>query len=257
MSTSEGFERGVGRPLWEGHRDRLRRRMEREGWEALKPHEMVELVLYHAVPRQDLSDISRLLVGRFGSVGGVFSASRERLMAVEGMTPVMTEWILATGELMRAYYDAHARKGIRLSCRQEVVDYIRARADEMKGAGFWALYADFDFNLITFSADWPAEPWSDAENARKMVVEAVDSGARYAFLVRFDGQRRIDMGEGDDASLESLAVALRAVDVDLLDFLLVNGAEIRSMNAEGSMKNLRENPGVLALHERYLLPISD
>ena len=41
--------------------------MEREGWDALKPHEMVELALYPAVPRQDLTDIARLLVDRFGS----------------------------------------------------------------------------------------------------------------------------------------------------------------------------------------------
>ena len=79
-----------GRPLWEGHRERLRRRMEREGWDALRPHEMVELVLYHAVPRQDLSDISRVLVDRFGSVGGVFRASREELLAVDGVTPTVS-----------------------------------------------------------------------------------------------------------------------------------------------------------------------
>ena len=47
------------RPLWEGHRQRLRQRVEREGWDALRPHEMVELVLNRAVPRQNLSDVAR------------------------------------------------------------------------------------------------------------------------------------------------------------------------------------------------------
>ena len=103
-----------GRPLWEGHRERLRRRMEREGWDALRPHEMVELVLYHAVPRQDLSDISRVLVDRFGSVGGVFRASREELLAVDGVTPTLADCLLTTGRLMRAYYDMHAQRGIQL-----------------------------------------------------------------------------------------------------------------------------------------------
>ena len=55
------------RLVWEGHRQRLRQRMEREGWDALRPHEMVELVLNHAVPRQNLSDLARALVERFGS----------------------------------------------------------------------------------------------------------------------------------------------------------------------------------------------
>ena len=126
MSGSDGKP---GRPVWEGHRRRLRQRAAREGWEALRPHEMVELVLNHAVPRQNLSDIARALVARFGTVGGVFAADREALLSVEGMTPRLAEWVGLTGDLMRAYYNLHAESDIRLSCYQEVQAFLKSRPD--------------------------------------------------------------------------------------------------------------------------------
>ena len=101
--------------------------MEREGWDALRPHEKVELVLNYAVPRQNLSDVARALVARFGSVGGVFSADREQLLAVEGMTDTLAEWVEITGGLMRAYYDIHAESDQGLSCFQEVLAFLKPR----------------------------------------------------------------------------------------------------------------------------------
>ena len=240
-----------GRPLWEGHRERLRRRMEREGWDALRPHEMVELVLYHAVPRQDLSDISRVLVDRFGSVGGVFRASREELLAVDGVTPTLADCLLTTGRLMRAYYDMHAQRGIQLRHWQDFLAFLKPRVAAAKGASLWAAYADFDFNLITYTDLSGAEHWWDAENARKLVAEAVDTGARFVYLVRFLPCAADDLDNGEKAWLASIAVALRAVDAELVDCALAGGGELHSMNAEGRLQRVRAESGILALHEEY------
>ncbi len=241
----------AGRPLLEGHRERLRRRMEREGWDALRPHEMVELVLYHAVPRQDLSMVSRVLVDRFGSVGGVFRASREALLAVEGVTPTLADCLLTTGRLMSAYYDLHAERGIHLRHWQDFLAFLRPRVAAAEGAVLWAVYADFDFNLITYTDLSDAESWWDAENARRMVAEAVDTGARFVYLVRFLPAAADDLDAEEKARLTSLAVALRAVDAELVDCALSGGGELHSMNAENRLERLRAESQIMALHEAY------
>lgn len=241
----------AGRPFWEGHRERLRRRMEREGWDALRPHEMVELVLNYAMPRQDLSNISRVLVDHFGSVGGVFRASREELLAVEGVTPALADCLLTTGRLMRAYYDLHAQRGIQLRRWRDFLAFLRPRIDEAEGAQLWAVYADFDFNLITYTDLSGAECWWNAENARKMVAEAVDTGARFVYLVRFLPAAADDLDEEEKARLASIAVALRAVDAELVDCALAGGGELHSMNAEKRLERVRTESTILALHEAY------
>lgn len=249
--TRSASRNEAGRPLWEGHRERLRRRLEREGWEALKPHEMVELVLNYAVPRQDLSDVARLLVDRFGSVGGVFGASREQLLAVGGVTNTLAEWIGLTGELMRAYFDLHNHSDIRLSCCQEVRAFLLSRSGPAAGEGPMMLCADFNFNLIAcIELEHPGE-WSGAANVRRMLTDAIDNGARYVFLV-LPGDGAPPELDGDRSeALDAFAVTLRGAGIDLLDCLLTGGGEVISLNAQGRLQGVRAESGHAALHEYY------
>ena len=241
------------RLVWEGHRQRLRQRMEREGWDALRPHEMVELVLNHAVPRQNLSDVARALVARFGSVGGVFSASREKLMSVEGMTKTLAEWVGLTGELMRAYYDLQAEGDLRLSCYQEVLAFLKPRIPEAVGEPtLWAIYADFDFNLITYTDFGPVSDCFEAPVARRLLSEAISTGARYAYLVRLaDGHPTVP-DEAALSRLEALAATLRAADIELVDFVLAGQGDFLSLRAEGRLRDEGASVGLLALREDYL-----
>lgn len=237
-------------PYWEGHRERLRMRMEREGWDALKPHEMVELVLYHAVPRQDFSDAARALIDRFGTVGGVFAAPEDALVSVPGMSPATARWVTLTGDMMRAYYAQLSEDAVRLSHWAEVREYLRPLGPAV-GNAMWMLYLDFEFNLITY-APLEARPWWAAENARQMVRHAASAGARYAILARFDDIRMPHADDGELARLRAIAVTMRAIDVEILDFVLVGRGDPVSLNRSGRMDVIRCESQNLALHEDYV-----
>lgn len=53
--------------LHDGHRDRLREKFIRHGLSSLEPHEVVELMLYAAVPRKDMNPLAHELLEGFGS----------------------------------------------------------------------------------------------------------------------------------------------------------------------------------------------
>ena len=57
-----------------GHRERLRRRALLEGIDDLRPHELLELLLYYAIPRRDVNALAHALDARFGGVRGVLGA---------------------------------------------------------------------------------------------------------------------------------------------------------------------------------------
>jgi hypothetical protein len=88
---------------------------------------MVEIVLCYAMPRQDMQPVSRLLVDRFGSVGGVFRASRDELLSVQGVTSGMAEWINLTGALVTVYRQMHNASDIRLHCCKQVAASMKER----------------------------------------------------------------------------------------------------------------------------------
>lgn len=69
----------------EGHRARLRQRLLGAGADALADHELLEMVLFLALPRRDTKPIARALLATFGSFAGAIAAPMQELRAVEGL----------------------------------------------------------------------------------------------------------------------------------------------------------------------------
>ncbi len=68
-----------------GHRKRLRARFLNGGADAMPDYELLELVLFRAIPRRDTKDISKRLLARFGSFADVINAPDDRLKEVKGV----------------------------------------------------------------------------------------------------------------------------------------------------------------------------
>ena len=69
----------------EGHRARMRQRLLKAGPDALADHEMLEMILFIALPRRDTKPIARELLARFRTFGGVLGAPQMELRAIEGV----------------------------------------------------------------------------------------------------------------------------------------------------------------------------
>ena len=63
-------------PHYHGHRERLRTRFLEAGAEALADYELLELVLFRALPRRDVKPLAKALIEKFGSFAEVISACR-------------------------------------------------------------------------------------------------------------------------------------------------------------------------------------
>ena len=74
------------------HRKRLRERFLQGGAAAMPDYELLELILFRAIPRRDVKPLARLLLDTFGDFNRVLSASVARLHAVDGVgDAVVTE----------------------------------------------------------------------------------------------------------------------------------------------------------------------
>jgi DNA repair protein RadC len=72
-------------PHFHGHRDRLRQRFADQGADGLADYELLELVLFRSIPRQDTKPIAKALIDRFGSFTQVVSAQPKLLAEVKGV----------------------------------------------------------------------------------------------------------------------------------------------------------------------------
>ncbi len=71
--------------MHDGHRERTRQRIINEGTDSFEEHQLLEALLFYSIPRADTNETAHRLIEEFGSLAGVFSASREELMRVAGV----------------------------------------------------------------------------------------------------------------------------------------------------------------------------
>ena len=68
-----------------GHRRRVKAEFLERGLSGLPAHRVLELLLFYAIPRGDVNPLAHRLVDHFGSLTGVFHATYEQLLEVEGI----------------------------------------------------------------------------------------------------------------------------------------------------------------------------
>ena len=237
----------------EGHRERLRRRVDIAGWDTLRPQEMLELLLACVVPRQDVAAETRALLEAFGSVGGVFCASPEELAEVEGVTDAIIEWIGLAAELVRAYRDVMWEDDILLSCNRDVRGLLRRWPVPMR-VGLWGLFIDFGYSMITYDRLDVPEIWWAPASFRVILKEILASRARYVVLARFcPGPPAVNPVE--IRRLKDIIYTLEACDVHVLDYLLVSEGQFTSLYRAGRLDDDRLPPELETMRHNYLMNI--
>jgi DNA repair protein RadC len=135
-------------PHYAGHRMRLRSRFLEAGTQALADYELLELVLFRAIPRRDLKPLAKALLARFGSFAEVICAPNERLQEVKGLS----EAAIAELKIVQAAAARLVRGQIQqrqvLSSWASVLDYCRSVMAFGEREEFRLLFLDKRNHLI-------------------------------------------------------------------------------------------------------------
>ena len=73
-----GFKDAAAKPHYLGHRERLRRRFRDAGADALPDYELLELILFRAVPRRDTKPLAKAILAQFGTFAEALNAPEEK-----------------------------------------------------------------------------------------------------------------------------------------------------------------------------------
>ena len=71
--------------LHKKHRDRMKEKFLKEGFDAFTDYEVLEMILYYSIPQGDVNPIAHMLLDKFLTPSAVFNASVEQLCEVKGV----------------------------------------------------------------------------------------------------------------------------------------------------------------------------
>jgi DNA repair protein RadC len=135
-------------PHYHGHRERLRARFRDAGSDAVADYELLELILFRALPRRDVKPIAKALLDRFGSFAEVIAAPRTLLSEVAGMG----EAAIIDFKIVQAAAARLARGEVKrrplLSSWSAVIDYCRTEMAFATQEQFRILFLDKRNQLI-------------------------------------------------------------------------------------------------------------
>lgn len=134
----------------DGHRTRMREKIEKTGLDPLADHEVLEFMLFPFVPRRNTNETGHALMDKFGSFADVFNADLADLEKVPGMTHNAALFFSVMPEIIRRYIVSVAKKRPRLSGRRAVRDYIGKEMFGMPVEAACAAALDAQDGLIKF-----------------------------------------------------------------------------------------------------------
>lgn len=170
-------------PLYSGHRQRLRDRFRQGGADALPDYELLEMVLFRAIPRRDTKDLAKRLLARFGSFAEVVNAPDARLKEITGVgEAVVTEIRLIRAAAVRLMRSQMA-SGPLLSSSTQVLDYLRAAQAYEAREQFRVLFLDKKNRLIADEVQGQGTVDHTPVYVREVVKRALELSATAIILV--------------------------------------------------------------------------
>jgi len=170
-------------PHYYGHRERLRERFREAGSEALSDYELLELVLFRALPRRDVKPLAKELIATFGSFAETIAAPVARLAGVKGLgDAAVTELKLvqaAASRLVRG----EVKKRPALSSWTAVLDYCRTAQAFADREQFRVLFLDKRNQLIADELQQVGTVDHTPVYPREVVKRALELSATAIILV--------------------------------------------------------------------------
>lgn len=176
-------EKSVPTPHYTGHRDRLRARFHDAGPDSLADYELLELILFRAIKRQDTKPLAKDLIARFGSFAEVLSAPPNRLKEVTGVgKAVITELKLAEAAARRFTLGQVKSRPV-LASWSSVIDYCHTAMAFSDKEQFRILFLDKKNALIADEVQQTGTVDHTPVYPREVIKRALEVSATAIILV--------------------------------------------------------------------------
>ncbi|WP_299563142.1 DNA repair protein RadC [uncultured Sulfitobacter sp.] len=215
------------------HRQRLRARFMAGGANAVPEYELLELVLFRAIPRRDVKPLARALMDRFGDFNRAITASEARLRDISGVGhAVITELKIIEAAAHRMARARIMQQHV-LSSWDALLDYCHTTMAHRETEQFRVLYLDRKNNLIGDEEQARGTVDHVPVYPREVVKRALELNASAVILVHNHPSGDPTPSQADIDMTSQINAACDALGLTLHDHLIIGKSRELSFRAEG------------------------
>jgi DNA repair protein RadC len=215
------------KPHYHDHRARLRKRFEDGGAHALADYELLELLLFRTIPRQDTKPLAKALLTAFGDLSALLAASPQRIAETPGAGAAVAQDLKLMQALLERAAKAPLRQRTVISSWSQLVNYCRMSMAHAPREQFRVLFLDVKNQLIADEVLNEGTIDHAPVYPREVARRALELSAAAVILVHNHPSGDPKPSAADVAITREVVAAAQAVNVKVHDHLVIgrNGAE--------------------------------
>jgi len=219
----------------EGHRHRMKQRFLLHGAENFDDHHLLELLLFYALPRQDVNPIAHALLDEFGSLDAVLDAPAEQLCRVPGIGESAAALLRLVPQLGLRYTERKSELRPLLDSPERAGEYLVPRFVSATEEQVYAVCLDAKRCAICCTRLFAGAVNAAEIGVRKLAELAINRGASGMILAHNHAGGLAIPSREDCTATKQIKAALAVLGVELVDHLVIAGGDFVSMADSGLM----------------------
>ena len=209
--------------MHENHRDRVKQRFLNESLDGFADHEVLEFLLFYAIPQKDTNPTAHLLLKHFGSLSAVFEADINQLTEVPGIGHHAATLIKMIPQLSRRYITDGIKSDVAYDNVSKIGDYLIKRYVGCSVETVLLMLLDNKYHLIECVKVHEGSVNSAAISTRKLAEIALFKRASMVVLAHNHPGGTPIPSSDDLYTTQSILAAFRALDINMIEHILVAG----------------------------------
>ena len=222
--------------IHDGHRQRLKERFVKEGLDNFQQNQVLELLLFYCIPRRDTNEIAHNLLKRFGSLSGVVEATVDELKKVPGMGENAAVFLSLLNAFGRYYQVNRVSDAVILTTIEKCGEYLTPLFTGRRNETVFLLCLDAKCKVICCREVGEGGVNSASVPIRRIVEIALGVNASSVVLAHNHPSGLAIPSADDIHTTKRLAQALQAVEIELVDHLVVADGDCVSLAQSGMYK---------------------
>ena len=221
-----------------GHRLRLRDRFRKEGCDLdhFEPHNTLELLLFYCAPQKDTNELAHLLIDEFGSISGVFDASYEELIKVNGVGEYTATFLKMIPALFRVYEQDRVKDEVVLDSAEKAGRYFVPKFIGRTEELVFVACLDSECKVKCCEVVNHGTVSAATVNVRKIAEYAMKYNATNVIIAHNHPYGLAVASPEDIMTTDAIYYALQLIGIDLTDHIIVAKDKAVSLAEIGVIK---------------------
>jgi DNA repair protein RadC len=235
-----------------GHRQRVFQKFTKSGFLGWHDYEILEMALFYTIPRKDTKEIAKILLKKFGSISNILDADPKDLIEIKGISVYSASFFkflktffikLSEENLVKNFKMINENLNV-INSTESAYNFLKFLIGANKDEEFVIIFLDNKNGIIGYESLSKGTIDEVVVYPRKLVERVLHHNAVGIILAHNHPSGDLQPSDMDKAITVNFKNVLMAIEVTLLDHLIISKNGFFSFNQHGLLDDVVENENV-------------